>query len=411
MPPRDEVPDPTDWLGTPLASLSSLESALQCHVCKELFTTPMITSCSHTFCSLCIRRYLSQEGKCPVCRSGDQEAKLRRNWALEECVNVHQEHREKLLQLARTIQPRRRIKGTDEVCLEERSSKRRRTQRSTEAERIPTVPTRATRSRSHTVVSASEGNDDLIAIEDSEDSVSEYCEDDLSARDSKHAPELDDGLVPCPKCQTRMEEEAVFFHLDRCDGRYRNSTLQRPSTPDIKSSATVNQNLPSPTRGARQRLGALNYSLLTEPALRKKLVEIGIPANGPKLLMQRRHMEWMSLWNASCDSGNPQTQKALLRELDTWERAQGRQILNGQGPSGVMAKDFDAAGWTRSNKSDFADLARKAREKVHTPPASTSVSVSVAVPVPAAAAASNSAPDPLEQQPSQSSQRSNGVAA
>src|SRR5215469_15342374 len=50
------LPDPTDWLNTSLPSFATLESALRCQVCKDFYDTPMITSCSHTFCSLCIRR-------------------------------------------------------------------------------------------------------------------------------------------------------------------------------------------------------------------------------------------------------------------------------------------------------------------------------------------------------------------
>ena len=78
-------------------------------------------------------------------------------------------------------------------------------------------------------------------------------------------------------------------------------------------------------------------------------------------------MEWMNLWNASCDSSHPQTKRELLRELDVWERTQGRQIANAQGPSGVMAKDFDADGWSRSNRDDFSDLIKKARKKARKP--------------------------------------------
>src|SRR5438046_8746757 len=95
------VPASTDWLATPLAALAPLESALRCQVCKDFFNTPMMTSCSHTFCSLCIRRYLSQEGRCPACRTADQELKLRRNWVVEELVNGFVDGREVLLEFAR----------------------------------------------------------------------------------------------------------------------------------------------------------------------------------------------------------------------------------------------------------------------------------------------------------------------
>lgn len=100
-----DVPDSTDWLGTPLAGLMQVEQAFRCHVCKDLYNSPMITSCSHTFCSLCIRRSLSVDGKCPLCRATDQENKLRGNWALREAVDAFTAARAALLQVARAPPP------------------------------------------------------------------------------------------------------------------------------------------------------------------------------------------------------------------------------------------------------------------------------------------------------------------
>lgn len=96
-----DVPDSTDWLNTSLPSLARLDSALRCQVCKDFFDNPVITSCCHTFCSLCIRRCLSAEGKCPACRAPDQELKLRRNWAMQECVDAFGESRAGVLEFAR----------------------------------------------------------------------------------------------------------------------------------------------------------------------------------------------------------------------------------------------------------------------------------------------------------------------
>lgn len=96
-----DVSDPTDWLGTPLASLAQVEQSLRCHVCKDFFNSPVITSCSHTFCSLCIRRALNADGKCPLCRATDQESKLRGNWAIREAVDTFVASRGVMLDLAR----------------------------------------------------------------------------------------------------------------------------------------------------------------------------------------------------------------------------------------------------------------------------------------------------------------------
>lgn len=94
----------TDWLSTPLSPLMHVEEAFRCQVCKDFYTSPMLTSCNHTFCSLCIRRALAADGKCPLCRAGDQESKLRGNWALREAVDAFTKARKALLEVARTPQ-------------------------------------------------------------------------------------------------------------------------------------------------------------------------------------------------------------------------------------------------------------------------------------------------------------------
>lgn len=96
-----DVSDPTDWLGTPLASLMPVEQSLRCHVCKDFYTSPMVTSCCHTFCSLCIRRALAVDGKCPLCRATDQESRLRGNWAIRDAVEHFTKARDAILRLAR----------------------------------------------------------------------------------------------------------------------------------------------------------------------------------------------------------------------------------------------------------------------------------------------------------------------
>ncbi len=95
-----DLSDSTDWLKTPLPLLSSVDSALRCQVCKDFYTTPMITSCAHTFCSLCIRRCLNNDGRCPACRAQDQELKLRFNAAMEDLVEAFKKARPELWEFA-----------------------------------------------------------------------------------------------------------------------------------------------------------------------------------------------------------------------------------------------------------------------------------------------------------------------
>ncbi|KAH8429455.1 E3 ubiquitin-protein ligase rad18 [Aspergillus melleus] len=143
MEPSFNLPDSTDWLDTPLSLLTPLESSLRCQVCKDFFDNPVITSCSHTFCSLCIRRCLSTEGKCPACRSSDQELKLRRNWAMQELVEAFQNARPSVLELARRAADRDAGEGeTDQPA-----SKKRKVAEQAGPEAVPSEG-RQTRSRS-----------------------------------------------------------------------------------------------------------------------------------------------------------------------------------------------------------------------------------------------------------------------
>ena len=132
MDPSFDIPDSTDWLDTPLSLVAPLESSLRCQVCKDFFDNPVVTSCSHTFCSLCIRRCLSSEGKCPVCRCSDQETKLRRNWAVQELVEAFNNARPSVLELARKARDGGDWAQDEEI--EQHASKKRKVEQLQEGE-------------------------------------------------------------------------------------------------------------------------------------------------------------------------------------------------------------------------------------------------------------------------------------
>ncbi|KAI9765670.1 MAG: E3 ubiquitin-protein ligase rad18 [Geoglossum simile] len=330
-----EISDSTDWLATALPTLATVESALRCQVCKDFYTTPVITSCSHSFCSLCIRRCLTVEGKCPTCRGPEQEVKLRKNWALQEIVDAFQAARPGVMKLAR--------QGNDEAD-KRRPTKRKLDDMKNEEEEVER-PSQARKTRSSTRSSAH-----INTIDD--------------GGNYNHS---DDGLVSCPICSKRMKEENVYTHLDRC-GRERET---KKSTDPIKSTASSS----TLSRGTLQtkplqtpkRLPKLSYSIFKDNALRKKMSELGLNSMGPKSLLERRHTEWVNLWNANCDSLRPKSKRELLQDLDTWERSQGGSVMNslvhpGLG-SDVMKKDFDGAGWAKSHDEEFQKLISNARRK------------------------------------------------
>lgn len=354
-----EVSDPSDWQGTPLASLSQVEYSLRCHVCKDFFNSPMTTSCSHTFCSLCIRRALNTDAKCPLCRTVDQESKLRANNAIREVVDTFTTARDAMLQFARqpplaapAATPKR--KAEEEEANEESAPKRTR------------MSTRSSSARATRAAAAMLADD--AEIPQAREKEEEYIPGRSFSQDTHKVTryplirKTDDGLVPCPICEWRMEPQKVDRHLDTtCPGE----PCAQPVLPKPFAFSTA-RHAASTSAHTYERLPALNYAILTETKLRRKLVDTGIPAGGTKLAMERRYKEWAMMWNANCDSTRPKTKQELLRDLDVWERTQGSlappssAALN-QGAQ-IKDKNFDGAGWSTRHNDSFKDLIANARK-------------------------------------------------
>ena len=313
----DSLTDPSDWYGLPTQPLARVEFALRCQVCKEFFQTPMITTCSHTFCSLCIRRCLTEDGKCPACRSQETINKLRKNAAIEELVDA--------FQIARPIVLQLHLEPTDEHI----GSKRKFA--GSETEEVTVKFQRQTRSvsqpRQH---KNSKG-------------TSELSEDPGISND-----DVPEGHSRCPICQQEMRVEMVYSHLDTHNGEQ----YQVEDSVHLKS-----RHLPvHPPRPNLAPLPSINYAIMNETTLRKKLVSLGIPASGPKTALQRRHTAYVNIWNANCDSSTPKPKRQLLQDLDTWERSQDSHHSDP-----VMGKNFDGKAWSEQHESGFQDLIAKAR--------------------------------------------------
>ncbi|KAK3949971.1 hypothetical protein QBC32DRAFT_347768 [Pseudoneurospora amorphoporcata] len=374
------VPDSTDWLGTPLACLMPVEQAFRCHVCKDFYDSPMLTSCNHTFCSLCIRRCLSVDSKCPLCRATDQESKLRGNWALREAVEAFTKSRRAILDFARAPPPalqspteqsnsptKRKATEMDGAKEEDQETKR------------PRRSTRSTKTRAAELTAA----------------ILQEEEDTTPSADPDYVDQPpDDGLVACPICLTRMKEQQVDRHIDTsCPGSPQAAASKRQAavaqTPQPPSTfPSFNNRLGQSTQPQKppERLPALAYSMLKDTALRKKLSELGLSTHGSRQLLEKRHKEWITLWNANCDSSRPKKRSELLRDLDEWERTVGNpgggsriggigMTIGGGAGQGPMAraqaagaeikdKEFDGKAWANRYGDSFGDLIKQARKGI-----------------------------------------------
>ncbi|GAP91888.2 putative E3 ubiquitin-protein ligase RAD18 [Rosellinia necatrix] len=405
----DSVADSTDWIPTPLSGLSAVEAALRCQICKDFYTTPMLTSCNHTFCSLCIRRALSAEGKCPLCRASEQEMRLRSNWSMEEVVAAFTRARAAVLDFARrphapvradtpkrTADEMRNGDGDgDDDDYDGRQPSSQQQQRSSK------------RLRSSARLSKTRGMEATAEMARQES----HIHDPEPEPEPAPEPEPNDGLVRCPICQRRMKEIQVDRHMDTtCPGAPDPAPPPRPkptavitnafapSTSSFSANTTITTATtattttittakpPPPTAKTKkphhppppERRPALNYTLIREPQLRRELADAGLSTAGNRAMLERRHREWVMICNANCDAQRPKRTSDLRRDLDVWERTQGSRApapttgagagagssssRSGAGDGAhIRDKDFDGAAWAAKHDGSFRDLIADAR--------------------------------------------------
>ncbi|KAF3828949.1 hypothetical protein GH733_003213 [Mirounga leonina] len=72
-----------------LAVMKTIDDLLRCGICFEYFNIAMmIPQCSHNYCSLCIRKFLSYKTQCPTCCVTVTEPDLKNNRILDELKEV-----------------------------------------------------------------------------------------------------------------------------------------------------------------------------------------------------------------------------------------------------------------------------------------------------------------------------------
>ncbi|ANB13474.1 E3 ubiquitin-protein ligase RAD18 [Sugiyamaella lignohabitans] len=182
-------------------------------------------------------------------------------------------------------------------------------------------------------------------------------------------------LGECPICQKRMKvSEIQGPHIAMCLNSQKGTSSFRSrlgprSSSGIRSGSTLNRATKSSgIFGGEQaspaqfkKLPTLHYSSLNDSKLRDVLSRLGLSKKGSRSELERRHVNFLNLWNANCDSKSPVSRPDILRQLDAMERTQGDQS---NVKIQTKGKNFDSQAWSQSNSSQFNDLILQARNNM-----------------------------------------------
>ncbi|XP_036286874.1 E3 ubiquitin-protein ligase RAD18 isoform X3 [Pipistrellus kuhlii] len=311
-----------DALGEPrwppgLEVMKTVDDLLRCGICFEYFNIAMmIPQCSHNYCSLCIRKFLSYKTQCPTCCVTVTEPDLKNNRALDDLVKSLNFARNHLLQFALESPP---------ISPASASSKHLAAKAHTPVAFKQSVK-QGSRLMENFLIRETNGSTSELLINEKENKFSSQREVSSSAKTKetpleRTAPSIADANVPeapststlkqvtkvdCPVCGVSILEDHINKHLDSCLSR-------EEKKESLRSSVHKRKPLPKTV-----------YSLLSDRDLKKKLKQHGLSTQGSKQQLIKRHQEFVHMYNAQCDALHPKSAAEIVQELENMEKTRMR---------------------------------------------------------------------------------------
>ncbi|XP_064449214.1 E3 ubiquitin-protein ligase RAD18 isoform X4 [Mirounga angustirostris] len=291
-----------------LAVMKTIDDLLRCGICFEYFNIAMmIPQCSHNYCSLCIRKFLSYKTQCPTCCVTVTEPDLKNNRILDELVKSLNFARNHLLQFALESPP---------ISPASSSSKNLASKVHTPVAFRRSLK-QGSRLMENFLIRETGGSTSELLIKENESKCTPQKEVSTSSKTKetpieKAAPCSLDAHVPetpststlkqvtkvdCPVCGVNIPENHINKHLDSC-------LTREEKKESLRSSVHKRKPLPKTV-----------YNLLSDRDLKKKLKQHGLSIQGNKQQLIKRHQEFVHMYNAQCDALHPKSGKKHQNEF------------------------------------------------------------------------------------------------
>ncbi|NXH29793.1 RAD18 ligase, partial [Myiagra hebetior] len=310
-----------------------VDELLRCGICFDYFSIAVIIpQCSHNYCSLCIRKFLSYKTQCPTCCVAVSESDLKNNRILDDLVKSFSSARQQLLQLVLDApsvpsplacgQPpaaeshRSPVPQPDskEVLGIDSFLRKGKVCTSTKAGGLAWTDQKSFKTEEHHDLHSTSAE---VGGKDSKVGSQEIPGCTKSHETPSTSVVKGDKKVECPVCEVAILEQYINKHLDSC--------LTREEKKDsLRSSAHK-----------RKLMSKVVYNLLSDRDLRKKLKEHGLSTSGTRQQLIKRHQEFVHMYNAQCDSLNPKSVAEVVKELEKNEKIRVQLECNKPGENSL----------------------------------------------------------------------------
>ncbi|NXF81742.1 RAD18 ligase, partial [Sclerurus mexicanus] len=308
-----------------------VDDLLRCGICFDYFSIAVIIpQCSHNYCSLCIRKFLSYKTQCPTCCVAVSESDLKNNRTLDDLVKSFNSARQQLFQLvldapavpsplACSRRPAAESHASTPVS-------------QPDSKEVPLIDSFLRRDKVCTSTKAGGLAGSLQGTFKTEEypdlhSTSAEAGDKVGSQEGpqctksheKPSTSVVKGVkkVECPVCEVAIPEQFINKHLDSC--------LTREEKKDsLRSSAHKRKPMPK-----------VVYNLLSDRDLKKKLKEHGLSTLGTRQQLIKRHQEFVHMYNAQCDSLNPKSVTEVVKELEKNEKIRVQLECNKPGENSL----------------------------------------------------------------------------
>ncbi|KAL3978210.1 solute carrier family 39 (zinc transporter), member 9 [Sarotherodon galilaeus] len=373
-----------------LACLKNVDALLRCPICFDFLNISMMTKCSHNFCSLCIRKFLSYKLQCPVCNTQMTEADLRNNRLLDDLVTNFQSARQQLLKAqfdsppispktpasaVKCKTPKERGQKCNNAVLSQFFQKKPKTPPSKETQRNGSISEWVQEGKRwtagiHNDTDLHSGKAELSVVVKEEpidiDDASTYGSTSLRLEPTAFPSiSAENGMahsltpskdikpiikVECPVCSVSVSQHFINKHLDTC-----------LTSGDKKESLRSQKRRPMPK---------LVYNLLSVQELKRRLKECHLSLQGSRDQLIKRHQDFVYLYNAQCDSLNPRSAEEIAKEVEANEKM--RNQLQGKAkPVMVFSKNQSEkeiedmhSNYRKQHSSDFSRLIAQVRGRM-----------------------------------------------